>query len=113
MLNRTTNSHKIWFNRDYNASRNILHVGCNKLLGKRLGEFSRKRNDKDSTKKISFSLEKPDSEKGNPIKEISRKTKTQISNNNQIGDENKKIKIIKLSKKVIKKIETNHNINIV
>ena len=36
-----TSSHKIW-NRDYNAAKNILYIGTNKLLGNGLGKFSRR-----------------------------------------------------------------------
>ena len=48
--------HKVWWNRDYNASRNILNVMTNKLLGRKLGKFSRRIKDK-SIKNNTWSLD--------------------------------------------------------
>ena len=70
-LEKLMDSHKVW-NRDYNSSRNILHVGISKLQNKRLGIF--KRSIKEDPQ-ICFSLEKQDAENRIQTKEISLKTK--------------------------------------
>ena len=128
--NKTTDSHKIWWNRDYNSSRDILKVGQSKLLGKRLGIFSRRKKEDYNNDSICFSLERQDTEKGIQIMEVvntaemevSRKTKIQVnkstieSNDKQLTkSKNKTVNTqlkIKISKTTIKKIATK-GINIV
>ena len=128
--NKTMDSHKIWWNRDYNSSRDILKVGQSKLLGKRLGIFSRRKKEDYNNDSICFSLERQDTEKGIQIMEVvntaemevSRKTKIQVekstieSNEKQLTkSKNKTVNTqlkIKISKTAIKKI-ANKGINIV
>ena len=93
LSNTSIDSHKTWWNRDYNSSRDILHVGTSKLLGKRLGEFSRKKKDNLEEEQMCFSLGKRNTEKG-ISKKISRKTKTTDNNENQITES----KVVKIKK---------------
>lgn len=45
-IDSVENSHKVWWNRDYNASRNILNVMMCKLTKKDLGKFKRTKSKK-------------------------------------------------------------------
>ena len=58
------NLHKVWWNRDYNASRNILYVMKCKLMGKKLGKFNKnKLNEESISCSLEISLGQPDAEK--------------------------------------------------
>ena len=96
LTNNGKDVHKVWLNRDYNAGRNILHVGTTKLLGKDLKQFKRRKMKNEES--LSCSLDQLDAEKSVPKKKLSPLW-TMTSNQKKT-----KIKPLNISSKLKKKL---------
>lgn len=103
--------HKIW-NRDYNASKNILQTMIKRVTGGKLGVYARKKLDKKIAEDditISCSQEQPESNERFPNAKVSRKAKTATNKTqqkqpaNNPTTENSKIKT---QQKVLKQVIT-------